>query len=161
MRLALAALCVVIVIGSAGAAAPRDWPTKLDPVFGFSFSYPEEIFTPSESDEGFHYFTSASENAKFVVGAWENADGQTPQELKRWMLANGGYDNITYEPRGRSWFVVSGYREDKIFYQKVLFSCGGSVVSLLAISYPIAARKMFDQVVEQMEDTFGPARSCG
>jgi hypothetical protein len=95
------------------------------------------------------------------VGAWDNADRQTPHELKRWMLANGGYDNITYEPRGRTWFVVSGYRGDKIFYQKVLFSCAGRVVSLLAISYPTAARKLFDPVVEHMEDTFSPARSCG
>jgi hypothetical protein len=77
------------------------------------------------------------------------------------MLANGGYDSITYEPRGRSWFVVSGYRRDKIFYQKALFSCGGRVVTLIAISYPIAAREMFDPVVERMEDAFSPARSCG
>jgi hypothetical protein len=40
---------------------------------------------------------------------------------------------MTYLPRGRTWFVISGYRGDDIYYEKVMFSCGGSVVNVLAI----------------------------
>ena len=28
---------------------------------------------------------------------------------------------MTYRPRGRSWFVLSGYRGDTIYYEKVMF----------------------------------------
>jgi hypothetical protein len=162
MRLALTALFLVFVIGSAAATVPpQEWRNKEGPVFGFRFSYPEELFTATGTEESSHYFESAAENAKFVVGAWRNTDGETPEEVKRWMLSNVGYDSITYEPRGRSWFVLSGYHRAKIFYQKALFSCGGRVVSLLAISYPIASRNVFDSVVERMEDSFRAARSCG
>jgi len=36
-----------------------------------------------------------------------------------------GYEDITYQTRGRSWFVLSGYRGDQIYYDKAIFSCGG------------------------------------
>ena len=77
------------------------------------------------------------------------------------MIANaGGYEEITYQPRGRSWFVLSGYRGDQIYYEKVMFSCGARVVNILAIAYPTSERHQFDPVVERMEDTFKPSDEC-
>jgi hypothetical protein len=96
-----------------------------------------------------------------MVGAWSNREGRTPDQFKRWLMANaGGYDELTYRPRGRSWFVLSGYRGDDIYYEKVMFSCGGQVVNVMAITYPSGERDLYDPVVERMEDTFQPARSC-
>ena len=71
-----------------------------------------------------------------------------------------GYEDVTYEPRGRSWFVVSGYRGDQIYYEKVIFSCGGRIVNILAIAYPEARRELFDPIVERMEDHFKGGRRC-
>jgi hypothetical protein len=65
--------------------------------------------------------------ANFLVGAWENEQVATPEEFKRWMLTHAeGYEDITHQPRGRSWFVLSGYRGDQIYYEKAIFSCGGA-----------------------------------
>jgi hypothetical protein len=96
-----------------------------------------------------------------MVGAWNNREGRSPEQFKRWLMANaGGYDELTYRPRGRSWFVLSGYRGDDIYYEKVMFSCGGQVVNVMAVSYPSRERSIYDPAVERMEDTFGPGRSC-
>jgi hypothetical protein len=96
-----------------------------------------------------------------MVGAWNNEAGQTPSEFKRWLLANtDGYDEMTYVPRGRSWFVISGYRGDDIYYEKVMFSCAGRVVNVFAITYPKDLRRHYDPVVEQMEDSFRPSNRC-
>ena len=56
--------------------------------------------------------------------------------------------------------MLSGYRENNIYYEKVMFSCAGGVVNVLAITYPTDQRDLYDPVVEQMEDTFRPARRC-
>ena len=32
---------------------------------------------------------------------------------------------------GKSWFVLSGYRGETIYYQKVLFSCGDRIINIL------------------------------
>jgi hypothetical protein len=58
-------------------------------------------------------------------------------------------------PRGRSWFVLSGYPGDDIYYEKVIFSCGGQVVNVMRL-YPTEQWDLYDPVVERMEDTFKP-----
>ena len=154
---------VYLAAMSSVSAATRPWAYERDPGLGFNFSYPRDLFQRTEGDgkPSFHYFVSRDADAKLMVGAWNNEAGQTPSEFKQWLLANtGGYDAMTYVPRGRTWFVVSGYRGDDIYYEKVMFSCGGSVVNVLAITYPKGLRRHYDPVVEQMEDSFRPSNHC-
>lgn len=158
----LAGAALALAVLPAAEAADR-WALQTDPDIGFRYSYPANVFSPIESDGKpyFHYFASTSSEAKFLVGAWNNAKGQSPEGLKRWLIENvGGYDETTYRPRGRSWFVLSGYRGDSIYYEKVMFSCGGSLVNVFAITYPVEQRDMYDRIVERMEDTFRPGSRC-
>jgi hypothetical protein len=144
-------------------AAAGQWLTERESELGFAFSYPAELFQEIEGDgkPSFHYFASPSSDAKFLVGGWNNQAAQSPERFKQWLIANaGGYDDATYRPRGRSWFVLSGYRGDKIYYEKVMFSCRGRLVNVFAITYPVAERDLFDPIVERMEDTFRPGRRC-
>jgi hypothetical protein len=144
-------------------AATPPWSSEQDARLGFTYSYPHGLFSRIEGDgkPSFHYFVSPGSDAKLMVGAWNNREGRTPSGFKRWLLANaGGYDELTYRPRGRSWFVLSGYRGQDIYYEKVMFSCVGRVVNVFAITYPAIKRDLYDPVVEQMENTFTPARRC-
>ena len=160
---AIAALLALAITGLPVGAAVSRWALQTDPDLGFSYSYPVEAFSPIEGDgkPHFHYFASPSAEAKFLVGGWNNAKGQSPERFKQWLIENvGGYDETTYRPRGRSWFVLSGYRGDSIYYEKVMFSCGGSLVNVFAITYPVEQRDMYDPIVERMEDTFKPGSRC-
>ena len=164
--------CRVIVFGAVLAALMQipllhavagQWLSQREPSLGFAFSYPPELFQEIQGDgkPSFHYFGSANSDAQFLVGGWNNLADRTPESFKRWLIANaGGYDEVTYRPRGRSWFVLSGYRGDQIYYEKVMFSCRGRLVNVFAITYPVAKRSIFDPVVERMEDTFRPGRVC-
>jgi hypothetical protein len=159
---AIAALASAIT-GLPASATVSGWALQTDPDLGFRYSYPPEVFSPIEGDGKpyFHYFASPSAQAKFLVGGWNNAKGQSPERFKQWLIENvGGYDETTYRPRGRSWFVLSGYRGDSIYYEKVMFSCGGSLVNVFAITYPVNQRDMYDPIVERMENTFQPGRRC-
>ena len=151
-----------MAVSPVGAAAWR-WALETEPDLGLSYSYPPDVFLPIEGDGKpyFHYFASASSEAKFLVGGWNNTTGQSPAGFKQWLTENvGGYDELTYRPRGRSWFVLSGYRGDSIYYEKVMFSCGGSLVNVFAITYPVEQRDLYDPIVERMEDTFRPGSRC-
>lgn len=143
------------------AAAVASWSSQQDPDLGFVYSYPSDLFGRIEGDgkPSFHYFASEGSEAKFLVGGWNNTAGQSPESFKRWVMENvGGYNELTYRPRGRSWFVLSGYRGDAIYYEKVMFSCGGQLVNVFAITYPANERDIYDPVVEQMENAFKPGR---
>lgn len=43
---------------------------------------------------------------------------------------------IHYRPRGNTWFVLSGEGNGKIFYEKVVFSCGGRLINSFALMPP-------------------------
>jgi hypothetical protein len=155
-------LLYLAAMSSVSATTPP-WAHERDPGLGFDFSYPLNLFQRTEGDgkPSFHYFVSRDAEAKLMVGAWNNDAGQTPSEFKQWLLANtGGYDEMTYVPRGRTWFVISGYRGDDIYYEKVMFSCAGSVVNIFAITYPQGLRRQYDPVVEKVEDSFRPSNRC-
>jgi hypothetical protein len=155
----IAALALVVPAGTAAAS----WALQTDGDLGLRYSYPAEVFSPLKGDGKpyFHYFASQAADAKFLVGAWNNARRQSPEGLKSWLIENvGGYDETTYRPKGRSWFVLSGYRGDSVYYEKVMFSCGGSLVNVFAITYPVDQRNMYDPIVERMEDTFRPGSRC-
>ena len=164
--ISLGSFCFLIAVTlpmSAVVAAIPPWSSEQDAALGFTYSYPRSLFSRMEGDgkPSFHYFVSQGSEAKLMVGAWNNREGRTPAGFKHWLLANaGGYDELTYRPRGRSWFVLSGYRGNNIYYEKVMFSCAGGVVNVLAITYPTDQRDLYDPVVEHMEDTFRPARRC-
>jgi hypothetical protein len=156
-------LVVMALAETSDAQASEKWAAQRDPRFGFSFAYPAEMFAPTEGERpSFYYYASKETDAKFLVGAWNSEQGNTPEEFKQWMLTHAeGYEDITYQPRGRSWFVLSGHRGDQIYYEKAIFSCSGQVVNVLAISYPEAQRDRFDPVVERMEDNFKSGTGCG
>ena len=168
MRACKLLLGFVVAVTTLAASTPLKattsrWSSERDAGLGFTYSYPKALFSRTEGDgkPSFHYFVSEDNDAQFLVGGWNNAEGQTPEAFKRWLFANaGGYDELTYRPRGRSWFVLSGYRGDSIYYEKVMFSCGGRVVNVLAITYPTAQRDLYDPIVEHMENTFQPGRRC-
>jgi len=167
MRLRTLLFCGTLFAVTAGSVplttAVAGWSLERDPELGFAYSYPSGLFGRIEGDgkPSFHYFASEGSEAKFLVGGWNNVAGQSPESFKRWVIKNvGGYDELTYRPRGRSWFVLSGYRADKIYYEKVMFSCRGQLVNVLAITYPVSQRDIYDPVVERMENTFKPGSQC-
>jgi hypothetical protein len=57
--------------------------------------------------------------------------------------------------------VLSGLRGDNIYYEKVLFACGGRIINAFALTYPQDRKLSFDPIVTGIEKSFrsssGPA----
>ena len=97
--------------------------------------------------------------AKIVTFGALNSDGVTPAEYRKTLLTEfGGYDQLDYQPAGKSWFVLSGYRGETIYYQKVMFSCQNKVVNVFSINFPTAEKPYYERLVEIMEDNFKTGR---
>lgn len=157
---ALSLFVLLLVSGVAVQAA--DWRRFVEPEFGARALYPAHVFTPAPRDPEVpgQAFLSGDGEAKLAIGSWRNEAGESPATFRSKLLAEARYASLTYGPRGRSWFVLSGYRGDKIYYEKVMYTCGGKLVSAFAILYPAAERGLYDPIVERMEDHFRPGRRC-
>jgi hypothetical protein len=144
---------------SAHAALAEDWKEYRNERFGLSLSYPADVFTldrTAEAGDG-QLFVSQIGGARLLVGGLINDSGFSPVSYQSY-LAGKSYSQyqIDYRPLGQNWFVLSGEGNGRIFYEKVMFSCGNS----FALLYSSDERGAFDRIVERMEKSFRPGQNC-
>jgi hypothetical protein len=150
---------------SAAEARGRDY-SRFGPLavyknarFGFSLTYPSDVFKPepeSAKGDGRLFYTD-DRKAKISVFGAHNVGRYTMSEYRDTIMKEfKGYEQVTYSPKGKTWFVLSGFHDGKIYYQKVMFSCGDEVINVMAVSWPILNREQYDPVVELLEKNFHP-----
>lgn len=137
--------------------ARQGWVTYVNARSGASLTYPADLFEPLPPSEGgeSRRFISRDGEAELEFIVLPRAPGQTPGSLQQSLMGQAGYGEVTYSPRGRSWFVLSGYREGRVFYDKYVFTSDN--VQAFALAYPTSHRHVYDSVVEAIEDNFRPS----
>ncbi len=169
-RLVVASIGLLIAWGVVPAHAkfkpkPEErWVTYENPRFGYRLYYPSAIFAPADAQDGDGGLTLTTEDglAKIVAFGALNDDNLSPREYRRVLLEEfGGYDRLDYQPSGGTWFVLSGFREDNTYYQKVMFSCSNRVINVLSVTFPSSEKPFYERLIEIMEDNFKPARGPG
>ena len=156
---------IIIFLGLATIAAGAfDWVPYQNERFGFSLRYPGDVFAPerkSEAGDG-EVLVGLGGEGRLLVGAFENGEGQT---LASYMgsIRQKSYGNfdVTYARRGATWFVLAGQDDRDIFYEKVMFSCQGRIISSFSLIYPIGSKLRFDPIVTGIEKSFRPGEDCG
>ena len=131
--------------------AGNGWEIYVNERFGTSLAFPAE-FTPGPEPENGDGRRFTSEDATLEVYAWENVDGESAASLKRRLVGTEGYENVTYSPSGRTWLVISGYRDGNIFYEKYFFR--GDTVHGFGMEFPESEKPYYQEIVEQIEDSF-------
>jgi len=142
----------------------HEWATYSNERYGFSLLYPADVFQVERSTQAGDgvAFVGMRGHGQLLVGAFENRDGQTVENYQAYIRRKTYAEYaVDYAPRGAGWFVLSGEGNGKVFYEKVLFSCQGRVISSFALLYPIGSKREFDPIVQRMEKSFRSGRDCG
>jgi hypothetical protein len=165
VRAVMFALAVFIASGARekAHALAEDWKEYRNERFGLDLSYPADVFAPdrtTEAGDG-QLFVSQMGEARLLVGGLINASGFSPASYQSY-LTRKSYSQyqIDYRPLGPNWFVLSGEGNGRIFYEKVMFSCGGRLINSFALVYSINDREAFDRIVARMEKSFRPGQNC-
>ena len=160
----IAAVCIGSgVRENAHAALAEDWKEYRNERFGLSLYYPADVFMSdrtTEAGDG-QLFVSQIGNARLLVGGLINDSGHSPASYQGY-LARESYSQyqIDYRPIGQNWFVLSGEENGRVFYEKVMFSCGGRLINSFALLYSTDERETFDRMVERVEKSFRPGQNC-
>src|SRR5262249_28677037 len=56
-------------------------------------------------------------------------------------------ETLTYLRGARDWIVVSGTKNDRIFYRKAVIACGGKLGHRMAFEYPAHGKHAMDDFV--------------
>ena len=152
------ALAAVLTFGIPALALVQQagWRLYENARFGYRAHYPDFLIPGEESENGDgRQFLSNDGHVKLIVFAAYNVENMGLDEYRSTLLKQfKGHDNIGYGPRGNSWFVLSGLRGDNIYYEKVLFACGGSIINAFALTYPQDRKLAFDSIVTGIEKSF-------
>jgi hypothetical protein len=122
--------------------------------FGYSFAYPEDLLRPQgESADGTsQQFVSADGQTVVAVGAAPDLTGMTLEDAYAQARRAAGGREVTYKASGASWYVVSGYEGNRLFYEKTFLR--GDTFKTLSISFPRQYRAKYYAMVEAMSNSF-------
>jgi hypothetical protein len=147
----LIAAVVVSFLNTESLAADLQWTVYEDSNFGCVLDYPAVLFRPNDPnpDEP-RRFSSKRADVYFRIQGVENANGRTPQAIKKQYLSADIPGDVTYDRTRSDFVVLSGYRGESIFYTKVAVSADRSTACIFEITYPREQKKAFDRIVTRM-----------
>jgi hypothetical protein len=147
LRVLSGAMLALSVTCIGAQAQPSAWSEYRNQKYGLSVRYPGDLFVverTAEAGDG-QVFVTHEGDARLLVGALVNDSGFTAATYQA-HIARQSYGNykVTYKPIGRTWFVLSGEGDGKVFYEKVMLSCSGRLIKSFAIIYPANKQHVFN-----------------
>jgi hypothetical protein len=150
----LASLAAIATTGA--IAAPF---TYTNARFGTVCTFPDEIFTDRlpEPENGDGQQWLSADGASLICSGIFNIDDDTPKGFVAAEKAREGPSyKITYSRTGKNWAVLSGLKDETIFYERRLFGMDG-VIRSVWINYPPALKSKYDPLVGVIADSLrGP-----
>lgn len=132
--------------------------------YGYCIDYPSAVVYPqpeSYNGDGRVFKNKKGEDVLTVFGRMNaSADGGTisleqqfDDDLHSVDEENGNKDRvITYQKLGKTFFVISGYKKGKIFYQKTILK--GDSFAYAILQYDESEKDVFDKVSDRIFKSF-------
>lgn len=146
---------------SSKKSLPSGYSTYANARYGFSIAYPQQLLKPqdeSDNSDG-RIFVSSDNNAELRSYGCHaiKADGSTQSVFEEYNDALEEYSPknnavVTYKKLGANWFVISGVRNNKVFYRKTLGKRGDFMTFI--IEYPVSMKSTYDAVTENVATFF-------
>ena len=127
------------------------WAVYQDDTEKCHLDYASSVFALGKKDEeDFQRFSGPNKDIYFRVAGLPNDEGLSPKEIRAEYVKNRGKSEIVYERTRTDFLVLSGIRDQKIFYSKIAVSPNTKNICVLHIVYPQNAKRAFDAIVTRM-----------
>jgi hypothetical protein len=150
MRKILMVTCL-LAIPALAVAQSLGWQKYEVPETGANVDLPATIFSKDAGQPESGYgrrFLTADGRANLTVQSVPNDAGDSPGVF---LAKMNPPSNIVYQRVTPRFFVVSSFREDKIWYNRCNF--GGRFMHCVLINYPAAEKHQWDSIVTRISDT--------
>jgi len=147
-----------VLIFSAVVCAQTKYKTCTNARFSYSVLYPSDLLKPKkewDATNSGEIFLSKDKSAEMRVWGEFNALFRTVGEQFDETVKDYGA-GVTYRALLKNGFVVSGIKNDKIFYQKTLYHKFENidVFYTFTIEYKKTDRRKFDSIIKKVADSF-------
>lgn len=166
--LAAFAWCALTVNAAPRGTTTNSATTYYNERYGFSLNLPADVSKPGNAgnpDLG-GLWTSPDGQARLIAVAIENTAGDSLSTYRSFVIEQSYKTaKFDYTPVRGNWFVLSGILDDRIFYERITFACNGQYIYGWQLQYPVAERKLYDRIVEDIHRNYRPGRGengrCG
>lgn len=152
MRLQCSFIALALTLSPAAAAARSiGWQAYAVPETGAVVEIPTTVFTQDAGKPETGYgrrFLSSDGRADLTVQSVPNDAGDSPAVF---LAKKNPPSNIVYKRITPRFFVVSSYRNGKIWYDRCNFS--GRFMNCVLINYPAAEKRQWDSIVTRISNT--------
>jgi hypothetical protein len=135
----------------ATAAQPIDWVRYQIPETGASLDIPTSIFSKDAGKPATGYggrFLTPDQRANLTVQSVANTEGLSPAVF---LAKKNPPRDIVYKRITSRFFVVSSFRQGKIWYDRCNFT--GGFINCVLINYPAEEKRQWDSVVTRISNT--------
>lgn len=162
MRKLMISLLGAALLAVTAYAQDAGWRTYVNERFGSRIEYPSGIFSPEPPPENGDGRRFKSRDAEFTISAGYNVVPDTLQSLEDSLRhpdpgSPADFANVTYRLSKGNVLVLSGFRADRVYYDKFVFSRDHETIHHFSITYPASAKNIYDPIVERMSKSMGSA----
>ncbi len=141
----------VLTIPACALAQPVAWQKYAVPETRATVDLPTTIFSkdagPTDQDSG-RRFTTSDGRATLVVQSIPNVAQDLPADF---LAKKHPPSNIVYKRVTSTFFVVSSFRNNLIWYDRCNFS--GRFINCVMVNYPAAEKRQWDGVITRISNT--------
>jgi hypothetical protein len=129
------------------SAQPVRWTTYTIPETRTSVDFPSSIFSEEagRTDRYGERFKSSDGRATLSIQAARNISHDSPAAF---LAKNNPPADIQYKRVTPRFFAVSGYKDDKVWYDRCNFS--GGFVRCVVLNYPASEERAWDDIVTRI-----------
>ena len=128
--------------------------------FGYSINYPQNSFIPQpESDygDGCIFLNDMQQEVLRVFGRYNTPEDGPAVSLAQQFnsdikSATRQHKTITYKKLGKTFYVLSGYSNNTIFYQKTILLNGNFAYAIL--QYPVKEKAFYNRLIGPIFNSF-------
>ena len=121
---------------------------------GYALAWPKQLLVSmGESDAGDGQVFAAPDG-RAELRCWGSANDApqlTVSEALAQALTEPGRQ-VTYQHMGRNFFVLSGYKDDRIFYRRTILAHG--MLAAFELTYETSLKKLFDPIIRDISSGF-------
>jgi hypothetical protein len=144
-------VAVALLVIPAVSAQSVGWKKYEVPESGARLDIPVTVFTEDagEPDGGYgKRFFTVDKRANLTVQSVANKPGDSPATFLKKL---GPPSSVVYKRVTQNFFVVSGFRNNTIWYNRC--NVGGRFMNCVLINYPAAEKRHWDGVVTRISNT--------
>jgi hypothetical protein len=151
MKMQYIALALALSPALAMAQQPISWQRYVVPETGAAVEVPTAVFSDDAGKPEVGYgrrLQTSDGRANLTVQSVPNDAGDSPADF---LAKKKPPSNIVYKRVTARFFVVSSFRNDKIWYDRCNFA--GRFINCVLINYPAAEKRQWDDVVTRISNT--------